>query len=290
MCSIILYGMTPLINLVHLKFFCDTVVYQSISEAAKMNFITQSAVSQAINKLECIFGVSLIIHNKQKLIITDEGRIVFNQATQIFKAVKETFDQVNQAKQEISGGVKFVTTKSLGMSFLAQTYSKIKENLPLVDLNFFMGGKNAIRTALKREEVEFAIVVYDHNFSQFAKMPLKKGFFHLYQAKKNPTYQEIYIDESLGMYVHQLREFIANTEYSYTLKEIAGWELVANFANLGLGVGFIPDYLISAKRFPNLNLHPLKLPPFEYEIAAIYNKSTKLSRTAEAVIEQFALK
>jgi LysR family carnitine catabolism transcriptional activator len=277
--------MNPLINLVHLKFFCDTVVYQSISESAKVNYITQSAVSQAISKLESVFGVPLIIHNKQKLIVTEEGRIVFNQATEIFKAVKETFDQVNQTKEEISGVVRFVTTKSLGMSFLAPLYSGVKEKFPSVDLSFFMGGKNAIRTALKREDVEFAFVVYDHNFSQFAKVPLRKGLFHLYQTKKNND--EIFIDESEGMYVQQLKDFLASTDHSYTLKEIAGWELVANFANLGMGIGFIPDYLIASKRFANLQLHPVKLPPFEYEIAAIYNKSTKLSRTAQAVIEQF---
>ena len=52
-----LFLMNPAINLIHLKFFCDAVVYESITEAAKMNYISQSAVSQAITKLESIFGV-----------------------------------------------------------------------------------------------------------------------------------------------------------------------------------------------------------------------------------------
>jgi DNA-binding transcriptional LysR family regulator len=284
--------MNNFINLAHLKFFCDTVVYQSISEAAKMNFISQPAVTQAIQKLENVFGVPLLIHNKQKLIVTKHGQIVFDQAPEIFKSVKETFDKVNETKGVITGILKFVTTKSLGMSFFAPTYSKIRKNLPHVDARIDMGGKNYIRSALKREDVEFAIVVYDHNFAQFAKHSIKKGHFNLYQSKKAPNNiidQGVFIDANEGMHIHQLNEFFSENNHSFKINAIAGWELVANFANLGIGVGFFPDYIASEARFPNLKPHPIKTPPFEYEIAAIYNKSTHLSQAARAIIEQFTL-
>lgn len=137
-----------------------------MSEAAKMNFITQPAISQAINKLEIFFGVPLRSSNKQKITVTEQGKIVFNQAIEIFRAVNETTSQINRVNDNISGVLKFVTTKSLGMSLFAPAYTKIRKNLPLVDLKIDMGGKNHIRNVLKLEEVEFAIVVYDdHNFT-----------------------------------------------------------------------------------------------------------------------------
>jgi len=284
--------MKNFLNLAHLKFFCDTVLYQSISEAAKINFITQSAVSQAINKLESIFGAPLLIHNTQKLILTEQGKIVFDHATGIFRSINETFDKVNQTKDIVTGTLNFATTKSLGMSFYAPTYTKIKKNLPCLDVRINMGGKSYIRTALKREEVEFAIVVYDHNFSQFAKHTIKKGHFNLYQstkAKRNMTWKEVFIDEYEGMYIHKLKEFFSENDQPFEIKAIAGWELVANFSNLGVGLGFFPDYIASEDRFPNIKRYPLELPLFDYEIAAIYNKSTELSQTARAFIEQFTL-
>lgn len=283
--------MNPLINLVHLKFFCDAVVYKSISEAAKMNYITQSAVSQAIHKLEIILGTPLVIHNRQKFQITDEGRIVFEQARHIFKAVQDTFDKVNQTKEEITGLLKFVTTKSLGMSFLAPTYLQVRQNLPRVDLKFRMGGLNLIRTALKQEEAEFAIVVYDHNFTQFAKHPIRKGRLHLYHETDTP-YQlledGIYVDDLEGMYIKELQEHVESTENaSLKMQAIAGWELVARFTDLKIGIGFFPDYIVSNGRYPNIKIYPYETPPFEYEICAIYNKGTQLSRTALAFIDQF---
>lgn len=287
--------MNPAINLIHLKFFCDAVVYESISEAAKMNYISQSAVSQAIAKLESIFGVQLTFQNRRKLQITDEGRIVFEQALSIFKAVQNTFQMVNQTKNEIEGFLRFVTTKSLGMSFIAPTYKKLRQNLPNVDFKFRMEGLNAIRTALKREDVEFAIVVYDQDFDQFEKYPLRKGVFNLYLSKNmtltpDILHQGAFVYEFDSLYVQELKKHLEDKGYQNPIQDaIAGWELVARFADLEIGVGFLPDYIVMHNRYPNLIVHPVEIPVFEYEICAIYNKGVKLSRTVQSFLEQFKL-
>lgn len=285
--------MNPLINLFHLKLFCDAVTYRSVSEAAKMNYITQSAVSQAIGKLEKIFETELITHNRQSLYVTEEGRVLYEQARGIFKAVKSTFDKVSQTKEEISGELKFVTTKSLGMSFIAPTYINIKNELPFVELNFRMGGMNLIRTALRQEEAEFAIVVYDRNFSQFAKYPIKTGRINLYSPKKatkNLIQQGVFVDSLEGMYVKELGEYLSGLDEPIKINSpVAGWELVSRFADLGIGVGFFPDYIVANNRHPSLEVHSLEIPTYEYEICAIYNKSTELSRVALAFLEQFTL-
>ena len=286
--------MISLLNLQHLKFFCDAVTFGSVSEAAKMNYITQSAVSQAVGKLEKQFGVSLIYHNRQKLYVTNEGKVLYEHAKEIFKSVQKTFEKVNETKEEISGKLRFVTTKSLGMSFLAPMYKRIQEELPLVDLKFKMGGLNLIRTKLKREEAEFAIVVYDHNFTQFNKIPITKGRLNLYQEKgtpKNLIRQGVYVDEYEGMHVNELQEYFDALEDSsiQVKSETSGWELVARFTDLGIGVGFFPDYILKNNRYPKIKVHPQKIPTFEYEICAIYNKTTKLSRAAHAFIEKFTM-
>ena len=284
--------MDPTINLTHLKFFCDAIVYESLSEAAKMNYISQSAISQAISKLESIFGVDLIFHNRQKLQMTPEGQIVFEQAKDVFKSVQNTFQKIHQSKKEVSGTLKFVTTNSLGMSFIAPMYKQFKQNIPHIDFKFRMGGLNLIRTALKREDVEFAIVVYDHNFDQFEKHSLKEGHLKLYQSSiSDPKLirEGIFIDEEEGLYIKELKSHLNKKGYQKSVQDaVAGWEVAARFVELGMGVGFFPDYIISNDRYPNIIPHPLKTPSFKYEICAIYNKGIKLSRTAQLFLKQFS--
>jgi len=286
--------MNPLLNLQHLKFFCDAVTYKSVSEAAKMNYVTQSAISQAIGKLEKLFSASLVYHNRQKLYVTSEGEILYERAKEIFYSVQKTFDNVNETKEEISGTLKFVTTKSLGMSFIAPMYKQIQEELPSLELKFRMGGKNLIRTRLKRGEVEFAIVVYDDNFTEFKKIPITTGQFYLYQAKNSPKNlidQGVFVDEYEGPFVKDLQKYFDDLEGELTQikAETGGWELAARFAELGIGVSFFPDYLVKNNRHSNLQVHPLKIPTYEYEICAIQNKTTVLSRAANAFIEKFTM-
>lgn len=290
----IIFLMNSFINLQHLKFFCDSVTYRSVSEAAKMNYVTQSAVSQAISKLEKQLGASLIYHNRQKLYVTLEGKILYENAKEVFKSVRKTFDKVNETKKEISGALSFVTTKSLGMSFLAPMYQRIKNELPLVDQKFKMGGLNFIRTKLKREEAEFAIVVYDDNFTDFNKIPITTGRFRLYQAIDAPAnliQQGVFVDEFEGPYVSDLQQYFNELEHeSIQVKsETSGWELAARFTDLGIGVGFFPDYIVKNNRYPNIEIHPQKIPVFEYHICAIYNKTTELSRAALAFIDKFTM-
>lgn len=285
--------MNPPINLIHLKFFYDAVIYQSISEAAKVNFISQSAVSQAITKLESIFGVELLTQNRQKIQPTEEGQIVFEQARQIFRLVHETFDKVKSSKNKIAGSIKFVTTKSLGMSFLAPTYQHLKQNFPHLDFSFKMGGLNYIRNALKNEEAEFAIVIYERNFDQFDKFHLRNGHFKLYKSLEMPANlieNGVFVDDYEGPFVNDLTEVLSRQNIEKPIQDLlAGWEIIARFVQLGVGVGFIPDYILTNDRYPNIEPHSLKLPKFEYEICAVFNKGSKLSRSALLFLEQFKL-
>nr|NGX38538.1 HTH-type transcriptional regulator CynR [Chlamydiota bacterium] len=283
-----------LVKLQHLKFFCDAVTYTSVSEAAKMNYVTQSAISQAIGKLEKLFNASLVYHNRQKLYITLEGEIVYENAKAIFKSIQKTFDSVHETKEEISGTLRFVTTKSLGMSFIAPMYKRIKEELPSVELKFMMGGKNLIRTKLKRGEVEFAIVVYDDNFSEFKKLPITTGRFSLYQAKNSPQnliHQGIFVYNLGGPYVKELQKYFDDLdgELIQVKGETEGWELAARFVELGIGVGFIPDYLVKNNRYSNIEIHSQQIPEYEYEICAIQNHTTVLSKAAKAFIDKFTM-
>ncbi len=280
--------MKPQINLLHLKYFCDSVVYDSISEAAKINFVTQSAVSQAISKLEVSMGVSLLVHSRQKFQITEEGKIVFDQARYIFKSIQDIHDTISHTKEALTGSVKFVTTKSLGMSFLAPSYKKMRLYKPQVHLEFETGGLNFIRNMLKSKDAEFAIVVYDQNFKQFAKHPLKKGKLQLYQSLNSPLHlieSGVLVDYREGTYVKELCE-CAGIKIQAAL---SSWEVVARFTEMGIGVGFYPDFIMMNNRYPTIKPYPLEIPPLEYEICAIYNKGEKLSRAATAFIDQFSL-
>lgn len=76
--------MHPGLNLNNLKNFYDAVECHSISDTAKKNFITQSAVSQGILKLERALQVDLITHQRNCFKLTVEGEQIYELTQALF--------------------------------------------------------------------------------------------------------------------------------------------------------------------------------------------------------------
>lgn len=280
------------INLLHLKYFCDAALNKSISEAAKINFVTQSTVSQAIVKLEITLRTPLLVHSRQKFQLTEQGQSVFEHARTIFKVVQDIHDKITHGTDAITGSLNFVTTHSVGMSYIAPSYLKMKAQYPHIDIRCQLGNLNFIRNALRQGEAEFGVAVYEQNCSLFDKRVLRRGGFHLYQHQDGKVEQiddGILIDFPSSLYVEDLIDYFVQSNYPplKIQQALSAWEVVARFTELKIGIGFLPDYLMSNNRYPEIKNYPIKIPHFEYQICAIYNKGERLSRAANAFLDLF---
>lgn len=282
--------MKQLLNLTHLKFFCDAVTCKSISESAQMNFVTQSTVSQAIAKLEMVLEVKLTVHSKQKFQLTPEGKILFEESRHVFKSLFNIENKLHQNSKTVTGQLSFACTNSLGMSFVVPIYKLMQENYPQVKLNMKLGNEQLNRTRLQQNEIEFIISICNEPFSN-SKHLLKRGQFNLYQHVESPLHQieqGLLIDFREGMFISELLNHFETENPLKIQAELAGWEIVARFIEKNLGIGFLPDYIVQNDRYPKLTLCPIKTPLFEYEINACFNKGIKPSIPAQAFIDLFS--
>lgn len=276
--------MHSMLNLQHLKFFYDTVILKSVSEAANKNFVTQSTISQGIAKLEKTLGIHLVSHSRSRFEITAEGMIVFEHAKHIFKSLHDIHEEINRCKGHVGGNLPFVCTNSLGMSFIDHAFKKMQDHYPNVNLQIHLGGLHHIRTHLMQGLAEIGIVLYDHSFVNFNQVSLLKGKFQLYKHIKltEKTIQKgILVDHHEGTFVDRLLGMGMNIHAA-----LGGWEIVARFIDQKIGVGFLPDYILRSNRYPNLAPLSIDMPAMEYDICAIYPKGHKLSSAANAFIEQ----
>jgi len=76
-------------ELLDLKIFCDLVELKSFTDAASKNFLTQSAVSQRINKLNEYYGNRLFL-NKKQLILSGHGKYLYEKFKNILKIYSYT--------------------------------------------------------------------------------------------------------------------------------------------------------------------------------------------------------
>jgi DNA-binding transcriptional LysR family regulator len=278
--------MIPNINLTHLKYFHDTVLLKSVSAAARENFVSQSAISQGITKLEQALQVKITTHQRQAFNLTEEGEIVFRKAKIIFGNIENLKNLLSELKSEISGNVHFACTNTIAQYFLVSKYLKIKEIYPLIKLIFERGSLNYIHEALRLERVPFAIVIDAPEFDGYEKIILSKGKFHLYKLKDIcPTTQGIFVDHPDTFEVAALRKsyFEAHNKTLIIQEALTGWGMVASFILNGCGVGFLPEFVFLGNE--SVSIVDFDIPPIEYSICAIKLKSTILSTATLSVLK-----
>src|SRR5690606_35438120 len=72
--------MKPYPNLRHVRLFCHCLQFGSLTRAADLVGISQPAASQALKRLEMVFGAPLVDFRNAIPVATEEGRIVLVRA------------------------------------------------------------------------------------------------------------------------------------------------------------------------------------------------------------------
>ncbi len=122
-------------RLEQLQYFTETVNCKSINKAASKLFISQSTLSEALNKLEDEFGVTMLQRTHMGVVPTHEGKDFYAMAVNIvdqIEAYKKTL-----ANNKNNGFMKdmltyFVTPELMNsvvpdfMSYMAKYNPKIK--------------------------------------------------------------------------------------------------------------------------------------------------------------------
>ncbi|AJQ96139.1 LysR family transcriptional regulator [Gynuella sunshinyii] len=76
-------------NLRHLRAFREVAINKNISLSAEKIFISQSAITQAINKLEQHFGTSLFNRSPSGMFLTERGEILFRRVDRCLNLLQQ---------------------------------------------------------------------------------------------------------------------------------------------------------------------------------------------------------
>lgn len=271
-------------SIVFLRYFLSAGQSNSISKAAKDNFVTQSAISQAINKLETALGKQLISHEKNRFQLTPEGHLLLEKCKAIFAVFSEIEDAFNETDGIFKGRLSFACTHSFALSLLPPHLGKLSQVWPAVEPVLRLAHTDLIIEQVKKGEVDFGIVLDNEDFSQFHTREIYKGEYKLYRSKQM-------LDRSLKRLImsEERREVSLLRQHFHSLEmamddyiEVSSWEVIASLTEQRLGIGFLPDYVAGKRNLVPCPWHPQ--PNIPYRILAIFSKHKELSRNAKMFI------
>jgi DNA-binding transcriptional LysR family regulator len=261
-----------------LKCLLYIVEDKSISKAAKRVHISQSALSQMIQKLEEDIGYELLIRSNKGVSLTPRGEIAMKYVLKITKDYDTMMDElkfydVNHGKIQIAG------TSSLSAYSLPCLLYRIKKKFPQYQFQLSAKSASEIVSEIKDGMVDFGFV------DEFSGEDPQLSYFLVGQerivliAKADYPIKDVLTREDVA----QLELIMCNCS-SHMCQQVDEALNIFNYTREELNVIFDADSL-SAVKSSVLNGYGTAFVPYESVKHELYEKSIKILKIENMDLE-----
>ncbi|MCG8684190.1 MAG: LysR family transcriptional regulator [Desulfobacterales bacterium] len=242
-------------DLYHLKTFFLLAKVKNFTQAAELLFVTQSAVSHAIKKLETSIDTPLIKRRGKVLDLTPAGHALFRSCEKIFYEIEKADQEISRYRREARVSIRIGSTVEFGTSILVNHIRSFLDTHPDIHLDFYFS--HHLQTPLERDEVDLIIDCWPHNLPNLETIYL---------------FQEQYVTIASPQFIQNNRIFSLDDLKRINIlsndKQLAWWRNfitaipenkrsclknvvqinhirgIINGAISGLGIGFVPKYTV----------------------------------------------
>lgn len=273
-------------NYHHLKYFIDAARTGSVSRSAEINFVSHSAISQAILNLENYFGVKLVFHAKRKFQLTPQGEICVQEGLKMLSHVDVLKESLQSSSKEVTGKLVIWAPQSLIVDSLYKTLALYQKKYPKVSISIKPGAAAQVRSAINKGEGHIGLLVDDGFLDNYESQKIKSGNFILFSCAKKPLAAKdglIVTSKEKIEVKHLLKNFKSKIKTDIPIRmEVMSWGVIKNLVDKGFGIGYVPDYCV----MPELNSGKyvkLETPrsEFKYDVKAIWAANKSLAPNAK---------
>jgi len=148
--------MKPDFNRLHV--FYQVYRLGSVAQAAGELFVTQSAVSQSLQKLEDELSLALFHRYPKKLVPTEAARRLFQSVMPFFSSLDETIQSIYSAEEVPKGMLRIGAPPVFGAEFLPAVIAEFREKYPCVTFYLVLEEQAYVAAAYRNGELDVALV------------------------------------------------------------------------------------------------------------------------------------
>ncbi|WP_042203211.1 LysR family transcriptional regulator [Paenibacillus camerounensis] len=272
----------------------------SLSQAAKVLFITQPSVSHAIKQLEDSFGLTLFNRNSKGVTLTPEGAVLYSYIEQSHILITQAEKKMAELKNLDNGELRIGGSDSLFKHYLLPFIETFHQRYPGIRLHLIHGTTPEVISYLKEGQVDLGVVripIADPQLEVWQGLQLQDCFVAGSSHYPELNEKVLTIGELLRypiiLFSRRSRARAAVSDlfrgYGYELKpeiEVGSVGLLIEFARKGLGISFVTREFVS-KELEEGSLFEIKLdvqlPPAQ--VGIMTRRNMPLTTAASKFIE-----
>lgn len=287
-----------------LKVFCDLVETQSFSLAAERNFVTSSAVSQQIQRLEDKFTRRLLdrVGGRRKLRLTPAGRFFYQECKNVLLSYDTLQEGMSGSVSKISGTVRVAAVYSVGLHELPPKVREFMSKFPAAKIDLEYSRTTRVVRDVLDSTVELGIVAYPEPRRGLMIVPMASDRLVLICAPEHEfaEREEIKVTELKG---HDFVSFERDIptrratdkilkSYGVDIRKIAEFdniETIKHSVEVGFGLAIVPrPSVMSEKRNKLLAVIELAEKDWIRPVGVIHRSKRTLSVAAKKFVQLLA--
>lgn len=281
-----------------LRYFLEIAREGSMTSAAEVLHVSQSALSKQMKDLENELGKKLFRRGSRNVSLTSEGILLCRRAEDILDMVDKTTEEFKAIDELQGGDVYLGCAESHLIAHIARKIKHFKERYPLFRYHTISGDRTVVLDRLDRGLLDFGVVVEmpDLDRYQYLELPgvdtwgvlMPKD--HKLAEKQAIRVDDLYSEELIcseqsvevdiprwcGKKADRLN-FTGNTNLAYN---------GSIFVKEGLGLMLSFEHLIRPSEESELVFRPLE-PRLENKMYLIWKKYQVFSPIAQRLLEEF---
>src|SRR5665213_2475707 len=286
------------------KLFRDVAHARSLSRAAAINGISQSAATQHIQELEKRLGVQLLDRSTRPLGLTPGGKLYAELCRDILRREEEFAAALDEIKAEAEGTVRVASIYSIGLSEMSRLREEFSRACPGARLHVEYLRPDKVYDAVLEDQADLGFISYPEHRRDLTVIPWRQEQMTVAVYPSHPLAgREILRPNDLDGqdFISFDDEVIIRRELDRFFREHeVDIRIVMQFDNiqsikeavvLGSGISILPERTLQAEvEQGRLVSIPLRAPELVRPTGIIHRKKKKLARACREFLNLIVTK
>jgi DNA-binding transcriptional LysR family regulator len=280
------------------KLFRDVAHAKSLSRAAQINGISQSAATQHIQELEKRLGTSLLDRSTRPLGLTRAGKLYADLCRDILRREEDFSAALDEIRGSAEGMVRVATIYSIGLSEMGRLKDDFARVCPEATVQVELLRPDKVYDAVLDGEADLGFISYPEHRRDLTVIPWRDERMTLAVYPSHPFASRAVVraedldgqsfvafDDEVIIRRELDRFFRENGVEVNTVMQFDNIQSIKEAVALGTGISILPERAMQAevqqKRLVSVRLHA---PELLRPVAVIHRRKKKLNRAGREFI------
>ena len=286
-------------TLANLRLIRDVAHHRSVSKAARLQELSQSAASQAIQELERDLEIELFDRSRRPLAITPAGKLYLEYCRDVLRREDELRTALDVLKKQANGVVRLAAIYSVGLSEITEIEAEFLKVFPHAELQISYKRPERVWEAVEEDQADLGLMSYAESSREVVaiswrdeEMVAAVGPNHRLASQKTVAASElegeafIGFDDDLPIQAEiekYLRDHKVRVEMTLRFDNIG---MIKEAVGHGVGISIMPARVMRDE-VRDSRLHALRFDPPELfrPVRIIHRRRKVFSEVARGLLE-----